>query len=95
VLNVGDSSHLIYQYALPLQSGGRPFNTLRPCSQGCDPHGFGFNANDTLVAAGDGSASPSAGLIDIGHVAKNRWKQVGNPQFTAPFSSAVYTPSDK
>ena len=54
VLNVGDSSHKIYQYALPLTYGGSPFNTLTPCSQGCDPHGFGFNSNDKLIVAGDG-----------------------------------------
>ncbi|HTA56232.1 MAG TPA: hypothetical protein VK755_15920 [Candidatus Acidoferrales bacterium] len=99
VLNVGDSSHKIYQYALPLTYGGSPFNTLTPCSQGCDPHGFGFNSNDKLIVAGDGktsgSGSPYNGFLDLGQVSKNRWKQVSNRRFTAPFSSAVYTPSDK
>jgi hypothetical protein len=94
VLNVGDSSHKIYQYALPLKSNGSPFNTLTPCSQGCDPHGFGFNSNDTLIAAGDGTA-PAHGWVDIGRVAKNHWKKVTNPKFSSPLSSAVYTPSDK
>ncbi len=31
VLNVGDSSHKIYQYALPVREGSTPFNTLTPC----------------------------------------------------------------
>jgi hypothetical protein len=98
VLNLGDSSRKIYQYALPIAYGASPFNVLTPCSQGCDPHGFGFNRNDKLIAAGDNTTSGSGsseGLIDIGRVAANHWKQVGNRQFTAPFSSAVYTPSDK
>lgn len=95
VLNVGDSSHKIYQYALPLTYNSSPFNTLTPCSQGCDPHGFGFNRNDKLIVVGDGSASPSSGAIDIGQVSKNQWKQVTNKQFAVPFSSAVYVPSDK
>jgi hypothetical protein len=50
VLNVGDSSHKIYQYALPLSYGGSPFNTLVPCSQGCDPHGFGLDSKDKPAA---------------------------------------------
>lgn len=94
VLNVGDSSHKIYQYALPLSYGGSPFNTLTPCSQGCDPHGFGFNSKDKLIVVGDGTTA-AHGWVDIGQVAKNHWKKVTNPKFTAPFSSAVYTPSDK
>jgi hypothetical protein len=94
VLNVGDSSHKIYQYALPLTSSGSPFNTLTPCSQGCDPHGFGFDRTDKLIAAGDGT-TPARGWVDIGEVAKNHWKKVTSPRFTSPFSSAVYTPSDK
>jgi hypothetical protein len=32
VLNVGDSSHNIYQYGLPLTYDGSAFNTLTPCS---------------------------------------------------------------
>jgi hypothetical protein len=99
VLNVGDSSHKIYQYRLPLTSSGSPFNTLTPCSQGCDPHGFGFNRNDKLIVVGDGktsgSGSPYSGWLDIGQVSKNHWKMVSNRRFTTPFSSAVYTPSDK
>lgn len=99
VLDVGDSSHKIYQYRLPLGYGGVPFNTLTPCLRGCDPHGFGFNSSDKLIAVGDGnsaaSGSPYSGWVDIGQVSKNHWKQVSNPQFNAPFSSAVYTPSDK
>lgn len=99
VLNVGDSSHKIYQYGLPLASGGSPFNTLTPCSQGCDPHGFGFNRDDKRIAVGDGkttgSGSPGDGSIDLGDVSKNHWRHVTKPQFTEPFSSAVYTPSDK
>jgi hypothetical protein len=94
VLNVGDSSHKIYQYSLPLTYGGSPFNTLTPCSQGCDPHGFGFNSKDNLIVVGDGTTA-AHGWVDIGQVSKNRWKKVTNPQFTAPLSSAVYTPSDK
>ncbi len=94
VLNVGDSSHRIYQYALPLTYGGSPFNTLVPCAQGCDPHGFGFNGKDTLVVVGDGttggSGSPHRGWLDIGRVSENRWKKATNRRFTAPFSSAVY-----
>ncbi len=99
VLNVGDSSHKIYQYALPLTYGGSPFNTLMPCSQGCDPHGFGFNSKNKLIVVGDGtmggSSSPQRGWLDIGRVSENRWKKVTNRQFTAPFSSAVYAVSDK
>jgi hypothetical protein len=99
VLNVGDSSRKIYQYALPLTYGGLPFNTLAPCSQGCDPHGFGFNSKDKLSVVGDGttggSSTPHRGWLDIGRVSENRWKKVTNRQFTAPFSSAVYAPSDK
>jgi hypothetical protein len=94
VLNVGDSSHKIYQYALPLSYGSSPFNTLTPCSQGCDPHGFGFDRNDKLIAVGDGTTA-AHGWVDIGQVAKNHWKKVTNPKFTSPLSSAVYTPSDK
>lgn len=94
VLNMGDSSHKIYQYALPLAYGGSPFNTLLPCSQGCDPHGFGFNRRDRLIVVGDGTAPGSSGTpsgwLDIGRVSKNHWKKVTNRQFTAPFSSAVY-----
>ena len=99
VLNVGDSSHKIYQYALPLTYGGSPFNTLTPCSQGCDPHGFGFNSKDKLIVVGDGttggSGNPYSGWLDIGQVSKNHWKKVTNRQFTAPFSSAVYALSEK
>ena len=91
---MGDSSHKIYQYALPLTYGGSPFNTLMPCSQGCDPHGFGFNSKDKLIVVGDGTAggsgSPHRGWLDIGRVSTNRWKKVTNRRFTAPFSSAVY-----
>lgn len=96
VLNVGDSSPKIYQYALPLPSGGSPFDTLTPCSQGCNPNGFGFDRNDKLIVVGDGTGSgSSSGGVDIGRVSKNDWTQVTNRRFTAPFSSAVYTPSDK
>lgn len=94
VLNVGDSSHKIYQYALPLAYGGSPFNTLMPCAQRCDPHGFGFSSNDTFIVVGDGTTGTSSSLhggwLDIGRVSKNRWKKVTNRKFTAPFSSAVY-----
>lgn len=97
VLNVGDSSHKIYQYRLPLKYGGSPFNTLTPCSQGCDPHGFGFDSADKLIVVGDGTinGSADAGSLDIGQVSKNQWKRVAKARFTVPFSSAVYTPSDK
>jgi hypothetical protein len=99
VLNVGDSSHKIYQYALPLPYGGSPFNTLVPCSQGCDPHGFGFKSKDKLIVVGDGTTGRSnrahRGWLDIGRVSESRWKKVTNRQFTAPFSSAVYALSDK
>ncbi len=99
VLNVGDSSHNIYQFALPLAYGGSPFNTLMPCSHGCDPHGFGFNSKDRLIVVGDGTApgssGPHSGWLDIGRVSKNHWKKVTNRQFTAPFSSAVYVLSAK
>jgi len=74
VLNVGDSSHKIYQYALPVAYGGSPFNTLMPCSQGCDPHGFGFKSKDRLIVVGDGTAlgssGPHSGWLDIGRVSK-------------------------
>ena len=89
VLNVGDSSHKIYQYALPVTFGSSPFNTITPCIQGCDPHGFGFNSTDTFMVVGDGVSS---GWLDIGQVPTNHWKKVTNPQFTVPFSSAVYLP---
>jgi hypothetical protein len=91
VLNVGDSSHKIYQYALPVKYGNSPFNTITPCVAGCDPHGFGYNSSDTLIVVGDGT---SRGWVDIGQVSKTHWKKVTNPQFTVPFSSAVYTPGD-
>ncbi|MGA8533965.1 MAG: hypothetical protein WB615_07635 [Candidatus Tumulicola sp.] len=91
VLNVGDSSHKIYQYTLPVKFGNSPFNTITPCVEGCDPHGFGFNSTDKLMVVGDGT---SRGWLDIGQVSNNRWKKVTNPQFTVPFSSAVYMPSD-
>ena len=91
VLNVGDSSHKIYQYALPVKSGNSPFNTMTPCVEGCDPHGFGLNSTDSLIVVGDGT---SRGALDIGQVSQNQWKQVANPQFTVPFSSAVYVPGD-
>lgn len=94
VLNVGDSSHKIYQYALPLSYGGSPFNTLTPCVSGCDPHGFGFNSTDRLIVVGDGTSSPSSGWLDIGHVSKNHWKKVTNRRFTVPISSALYIPGD-
>lgn len=89
VLNVGDSSHKIYQYALPVRYGNTPFNTLTPCVEGCDPHGFGFNSTDSLIVVGDGT---SRGWLDIGQVSENHWKKVTNPQFTVPFSSAVHMP---
>ncbi len=98
LLNVGDSSHKIYQYGLPLAYGGSPFNTLTPCSHGCDPHGFGFNSKDNLIVVGDGTTGGHhrhSGSLDIGQVSKNHWKNVTKRRFTAPFSSAVYTPSDK
>ena len=95
VLNVGDSSHKIYQYALPVTYGSSPFNTLTPCFQGCDPHGFGFGSNDRQIVVGDGAPSPSRGWLDIGQVSKNHWKKVTSRQFPAPLSSAVYVPSDK
>ena len=91
VLNVGDSSHKIYQYALPVRDGNSPFNTITPCVEGCDPHGFGFDSTDKLIVVGDGT---SRGWLDIGQVSKNHWKKVTNPQFTVPFSSAVYMPGD-
>jgi hypothetical protein len=94
VLNVGDSSHKIYQYALPVRYGNSPFNTMTPCVEGCDPHGFGFNSTDRLIVVGDGATSPSSGWLDIGQVSKNHWKKVANRQFTVPFSSAVYIPGD-
>ena len=89
VLNVGDSSHKIYQYALPVKYGSSPSNTLTPCVAACDPHGFGFNSTDELIIVGDGV---SRGWLDAGQVSDNHWKRVTNPQFTAPFSSAVYVP---
>lgn len=91
VLNVGDSSHKIYQYALPVKYGSSPFNTLTPCVEGCDPHGFGFNSTDMQIVVGDGT---SRGHLDIGQVAENQWKKVTKPRFTVPFSSAVYVPGD-
>lgn len=95
VLNVGDSSHKIYQYALPVTSGSSPFNTLTPCAKGCDPHGFGFNTTDTQIAVGDGTKGRSSnGWLDIGQVSENLWKKARNPQFIVPFSSAVYVPGD-
>jgi hypothetical protein len=93
VLNAGDSSHKIYQYALPLKYGGTPFNTLTPCAEGCDPHGFGFDSTDAQIVVGDGTmGSPSKGRLDIGQVSTNQWKKVTNRRFTVPFSSAVYVP---
>lgn len=78
---------------------GSPFNTLMPCSQACDPHGFGFDSKDKLIVVGDDTMTShggsSSGFVDIGQVAKNHWKKVTNPKFTSAFSSAVYTPSDK
>lgn len=95
VLNVGDSSHKIYQYALPVKYGSSPVNTLTPCVTGCDPHGFGFNSTDTRIVVGDGMAGTmSKGWLDIGQVSTNRWRKVNNAQFTVPFSSAVYLPGD-
>jgi hypothetical protein len=95
VLNVGDSSHQIYQYALPVRYGDSPFNTLAPCAQGCDPHGFGFDSTDARIVVGDGTADGrSRGWLDIGLLSKNHWKKVHNPQFTVPLSSAVYLPGD-
>jgi hypothetical protein len=96
VLNVGDSSHKIYQYALPVRYGSSPLDTMTPCVKGCDPHGFGFNSTDKLIVVGDGTTgSASSGWLDIGQVSKNHWEKVTNRQFAVPFSSAVYTPSDK
>jgi hypothetical protein len=91
VLNVGDSSHKIYQYALPVMYGDSPFNTITPCVKGCDPHGFGFNSTDKSIVVGDGA---SKGWLDIGQVSENHWKKVTNPQFTVPFSAAVYMAGD-
>ncbi len=96
VLNVGDSSHKIYQYSLPVSYGTTPFDTMTPCGEGCDPHGFGFNSTDKLIVVGDGTTgSASSGWLDIGQVSKNHWEKATNRRFTFPFSSAVYTPSDK
>jgi hypothetical protein len=87
VLNVGDSSHKINQYLLPVRYGSTPFNTLKPCVEGCDPHGFGFNSTGDHIVVGDGT---SRGWLDIGQVSENHWNKVTNPQFTVPFSSAVH-----
>ncbi len=94
VLNVGDSSHKIYQYALPVKYGNSPFNTMTPCVKGCDPHGFGFNRTDRSIVVGDGATSPSSGWLDIGQVSKNHWQKVAERKFVVPFSSAVYLPGD-
>ncbi|MBV8117712.1 MAG: hypothetical protein JOZ01_07015 [Candidatus Eremiobacteraeota bacterium] len=89
VLNVGDSSHKIYQYALPVMYGDSPFNTLVPCVQGCDPHGFGLNSTNNRIIVGDGL---SKGWLDLGQVPEKQWRKIFNPQFTVPFSSAVFLP---
>ncbi len=95
VLNVGDSSHKLYQYALPVSDGSLPLNTLTPCAEGCDPHGFGFNSTDTRTVVGDGTAGMhSKGWLDIGQVLTNHWRKITNPQFTVPFSAAVFVPGD-
>jgi hypothetical protein len=95
VLNVGDSSHKIYQYALPVSDASTPFNTLTPCVEGCDPHGFGFNSTGARAVAGDGTAGKqSKGWLDIGQVSTNHWRKVTNPKFTVPLSSAVYLRGD-
>jgi hypothetical protein len=82
----------IFQYALPLSPGGTPLNVLTPCVYRCFPGDFGFNKTGKELAVGDGSSAN--GWIDVGVTAKNRWKQVTNPQFV-PLGAAVYTPSDK
>ncbi|MGC2650006.1 MAG: hypothetical protein WA304_04290 [Candidatus Cybelea sp.] len=77
VLNVGDSSHKIYQYALPLTYGGSPFNTLTPCSQECDPHGFGFNSKDKLIVVGDGTTADPATRTADGSISAKFPKPIG------------------
>ncbi len=90
-LNVIDTgARKVYQYALPLSSGGTPFNTLTPCTSGCTPTSGGFNRGDTKMVIGDAND-----WLDIGNVATNHWKQTKAPQMTSSLLGAAYTPSDK
>ena len=90
-LNVIDEgARKVYQYALPLSSGGTPFNTLTPCQSGCSPTSGGFNKGDTKMVVGDVND-----WLDIGDVATNHWKQSKAPQMNSSLLGAAYTPSDK
>jgi hypothetical protein len=90
-LNVGDScTQHIYQYTLPLTTGAKPTKTLGPTAPfGC-PEGFGFNAADSGLVAGD-----CDGWLDIGKVPSNKWTQAKPVIMQDGVYGAAYTPSDK
>lgn len=83
----------ISQYALPLSPSGSPARVLGPTPLNYfgdgDPVSGGYNANDTSLAQGD-----AAGWLDLGNVAKNKWKANVGLDIRAP-EGAAYTPSDR
>jgi hypothetical protein len=91
---VDQCARTISQYAMPVTSSSTPVNTLGPTPVNLfgvgQPIGLGFNASDSAVVAGD-----SAGWLDIGTAATNKWKAVPSINLGAYVPGAAYTPSDK
>lgn len=91
MLNVLDSSsRKIYQYTLPLSTGGSPSNVLGPTAPLGEPEGLGFNSTDTNVVSGD-----DFDWLNIGTVATNKWKQEKPVILISNLYGSGYTPSDK
>ena len=98
-LNVVDAGTLqIHQYALPVTSTAKPFNTLGPTPAGLSQGGYtyaspmtgGFNKAGTELAIGD-----AGGWLDLGKVASNNWKAILKSKFLFQDFAASYTPSDR
>lgn len=91
---VDECARTISQYTMPVTSSSQPANTLGPTPTNVfgagQPIGIGFNAHDKAVVAGD-----SAGWLDLGTTAKNKWKPVPSINLGDYVPGAAYTPSDK
>jgi hypothetical protein len=90
-LNVLDTdARKIYQYTLPLSTGGSPSNTLGPTAPFGYPSGLGFNSTDKNVVSGD-----QYDWLNIGTVATNKWHQEKPILVIDSLFGSGYTPSDK
>jgi hypothetical protein len=95
ILNYVDAcQRTISQYTMPVTSSSQPEKTLGPTPMNVlgagQPIGLGFNAHDKAIAAGD-----SAGWLDLGTTATNKWKAVPSINLGDYVPGAAYTPSDK